>query len=190
MKFKVTTSYILLASYMFFAILAFFGCNYSTATTETTDSKPIFSYPAVPTTITTPSNALLYIANTDQIDRLSLDERDVVEMMQHRSRKMDSISVRDSLRYILLWELHTRNLVQTPADKYHAGVVFTHGGGPGIGEDTVCFRLAIRYFNEAIAEGDSAVRDSARYFLPFALYRFEPKDRGWNIRIEKDPVSQ
>lgn len=118
----------------FCAMLSLASC---TSPEETKPTTPFFSYPAVPAPGTPPSTALLFIANTDQKDRLSLSEKDLMDMLKHASPKMDSIDGRDSLRYLLLWDLHTRGLVQSPADKYHAGVVFTHGGGAGIGVDKV-----------------------------------------------------
>jgi hypothetical protein len=189
MNSKTTISFLTMAIFFLWATFSFTSCNCSEKTKPT---SPYFTYPAVPAPNTPPSTALLYIANTDQKDRLSLTEKDLMDMLKHASPKMDSISVRDSLRYLLLWDLHIRGLVQSPADKYHAGVVFTHGGGGGIGVDTICDQLAIKYFKEAIAEGDAAIRDSALFFLPFPQYRFEPKDsgKGFGLRIEKDPVHQ
>lgn len=187
MNSRTTMNFLALAMFFLWTMHDLSSCDTSQ---ESKPTSPFFTYPAVPDPNTPPSIALLYIANTDQKDRLSLDENDVLDMLKHASPKMDNIDERDSLRYLLLWNLHTSGLVKSPADKYHAGVVFTHGGGARIGVDSICDRLAIQYFNEAIAEGDSAIRDSARFFLPFAQYRFEPKDSGFGLRIEKTPAHQ
>jgi hypothetical protein len=155
------------------------------------EPEQMFAQPAAPPVGTPPTEALQYLAATDQGDRATLTEIDLIQIAQHRSPRMDSINRRDSIRYVALWDLHVHGMVASPADKYNAGVVFTHSGGSKIGDDSLSWRLAERYFIEASQEGDSAMRLKALDFLENVKWRLDPNLRPKKpFEIQIDPIKR
>ena len=127
-----------------------------------THFSPIDGYPPSASV----SQKLAYWAQNDLEDRHQLKLTDLREIWDYEpSPLVDTIDLRDSIRYERVWEIYCDSLITHNLDRYNAGVIFLHCGGNRIGNDSLSSVIALRYFSADLHDSTLiAYHDKAEQF--------------------------